>query len=485
MMGYEPPPNDPLFSYNVQLETRVRKDHPLRKIKELVDFDFIYGEVAKTYGANGNVSIPPPVLLKLMALLVLYNVRSERELMETLPERLDWLWFLGYTIESPIPDHSVLSKARKRWGTDAFKRFFDAIVSQCVKAGLVDGAKIFIDASLIEADASNNSVIDTESLHRYLKEGYREFEKRLDEKADEKEEHPYSTANKRHVSTTDPDASIVSQGAKPKLYYKTHRAVGPSEVITAVEVTTGSVNEAHRMLPLINEHDTATGITAKTVVADSQYGTIENYLACHERGVAAHMPLLKKTHEGKGRKKGIFPEEAFTYDPATDTMICPAGKRLKKRTFHVLKQTTEYIGSKKACGACRLRPECTRNPSGRSVHRHRLKEILDVMLCELSSHAARADIATRKHLMERSFARSTRYGFDRARWRGLWNVRIQEYLVSAVQNIETLIRSATKPTKGVRSAPTEALQRGIRLCVNVCLTILARGIPAGCPIVPT
>ena len=65
MMGYGPPPNDPLFSYNVQLETRVRKDHPLRKIKELVDFEFIYEEVEKTYGANGNVSIPPPVLLDL------------------------------------------------------------------------------------------------------------------------------------------------------------------------------------------------------------------------------------------------------------------------------------------------------------------------------------------------------------------------------------------------------------------------------------
>src|SRR5208283_2118357 len=121
MMGYDPPPNDPLFSYNIQLETRVRKDHPLRKIKERVDFDFIYREVEKTYGTNGNVSVPPPVVLKLMLLLILYNVRSERELMETLPERLDWLWFLGYTIESPVPDHSVLSKARKRWGTDAFK----------------------------------------------------------------------------------------------------------------------------------------------------------------------------------------------------------------------------------------------------------------------------------------------------------------------------------------------------------------------------
>jgi len=180
MMGYGPPRNDPLFSYRVQLETRVRKDHPLRKIKELIDFEFIYKEVEKTHGTNGNVSVPPPVVLKLMLLLVLYNVRSERELMETLPERLDWLWFLGLTIESPIPDHSVLSKARRRRGEEVFKHFFERIVVQCVEAGLVDGAKIFMDSSLIDADASNNSVVDTHSLRRYLNERYREMAKRLD-----------------------------------------------------------------------------------------------------------------------------------------------------------------------------------------------------------------------------------------------------------------------------------------------------------------
>lgn len=320
MMGHHPPPNDPLFSFSVQLEMRVRKDHPLRKISQLIDFEFIYEEVEKTYGKNGNVSIPPPVILKLMLLLVLYNVRSERELMETLPERLDWLWFLGYTIESSIPDHSVLSKARRRWGSETFRRFFERIVSQCVEAGMVDGTKVFVDASYIDANASNNSVVKKDSLARYLEKGYEEFERRLDE-------HSTGDVNRRHVSMTDPGASIVARGTKPTLSYKTHRVVDAAhEVITAVEVTPGAVNEAHRMLPLINQHDTTTGATAKTVVADSKYGTIENYLACHERGVAAHIPLLKKTHEGKGRKKGIFSEEAFTYDPASDTMLCPAGK---------------------------------------------------------------------------------------------------------------------------------------------------------------
>jgi transposase len=120
----------------------VRPDHLLRKVKTLIDFDFMYDEVADTYGKNGNVSVPPPVVLKLMLLLFFYNIRSERELMETLPERLDWLWFLGYSLDTTIPDHSVLSKARKRWGEHTFKRFFEQIVMQCVENRLVDGAKI-------------------------------------------------------------------------------------------------------------------------------------------------------------------------------------------------------------------------------------------------------------------------------------------------------------------------------------------------------
>lgn len=161
MMGYQDPPQGKLFYANINLEKRIRVDHPLRRIDEFIDFDFIYKEVEDNYGLNGNVSVPPPVILKLMLLLVFYNVRSERELIYTLSERLDWLWFLGYDLDTEIPDHSVLSKARKRWGVEAFKGFFERVVWQCVEAGLVDGSKIFVDLSLVDANASNNSVIDT------------------------------------------------------------------------------------------------------------------------------------------------------------------------------------------------------------------------------------------------------------------------------------------------------------------------------------
>jgi transposase len=167
MMGHQPGYQQKLFITGFNLDERIRKDHILRKIREKIDFDFIYKEVEDTYGFNGNVSVPPAVVLKMMLLLFLYNLRSERELM-TIPERLDWLCFLGYDLDDEVPNHSVLSKARARWGVKAFKGFFERIVWQCVEAGLIDGSKVFLDASLIDADASNNSVVDTKRLKSYL-----------------------------------------------------------------------------------------------------------------------------------------------------------------------------------------------------------------------------------------------------------------------------------------------------------------------------
>ena len=441
MMGQQPPPQEKLFYTGLTLDKRIRRNHPLRNIDEVIDFEFIYNEVKDKYGSNGNVSVPPPIILKLMLLLVFYNVRSERELMETLPERLDWLWFLGYDLDTEIPNHSILSKARKKWGVETFKKFFEMIVWQCVETGLVDGSKIFIDASLIDADASNKSVVDTQSLKRYLNKSYQELEKRLDIEEDpRKESKNYREVNNRYISTTDPDAAIVRVG-KPKLRYHTHRAVDPAaEVITATEVTTGDVNEAHRMTSLMESHHENTETEAKTVVADSKYGTINNYLSCHDRGVKAHIPDLKKKQQKSGLRTGIYSDNRFFYDKETDTYECPAGNRLKRRKVHKLRQSVEYAASKVECEKCELRQHCTKSKTGRTVKRHVRQEELDSMRALAGSAESKRDITTRHHLMERSFARAKRFGYKRARWRRLWRVQIQEYITAAIQNIEILVR---------------------------------------------
>jgi hypothetical protein len=135
MMGYEAGFQPKLFYHQINLEQRVPHNHLLRKIQAQIDFDFIYAEVQDSYGGNGNVSVPPPVILKMLLLLVLYNVRSERELMDTIPFLLDWLWFLGYEFDSEVPDHSVLSKARSRWGWRHLGAFLSVLCGPALRDG--------------------------------------------------------------------------------------------------------------------------------------------------------------------------------------------------------------------------------------------------------------------------------------------------------------------------------------------------------------
>ena len=440
MMGHQAPYQHKFFVKAFNLDKRIRPDHLLRKILEKIEIDFIYQEVKETYGANGNVSVPPAVILKMMLLLVLYNVRSERELMLTIPERLDWMWFLGYDLHDDVPDHSVLSKARSRWGVEAFKRFFERIVWQCVEAGIVDGKKLFVDASLIDADASNNSVIDKERVQKEISKSYHRLEDRLDDLEVSKP----TPANSRFVSTTDPDASVTRHSVgKSELRYKTHRVVDPKHaVITATQVTPGAVNEGELLAEMIERHESNTQSKVKTAVADSRYGSIENFLLCSEIKVKAHIPSLEERQRGSGRQKGIFPKEAFTYDSSRDLFVCPAGEELRRRNYSKTRRHYDYKALQGACAQCPLKSNCTAAKDGRTLKRHERQEDLDRMLREAGTPRSRVDLKTRQHLSERSFARSVRYGYKRARWRRLWRVRIQDFLIATVQNILVLVRKA-------------------------------------------
>jgi transposase len=253
MMGVHQTQQD-LFSYHVQLEKRVRPEHPLRQVAALIDFSFIREEVAQCYGTKGNVSVDPVIILKMLFLLFYDDVASERELMAIIAERLDYMWFLGYGLEDEIPNHSVLSKARARWGTEAFKNLFVRVVLQCVQKGLVEGKKIHVDSSLIDANASKDSVLKgPPELVSALKQAYQAQETKL---ADTSTPQDYQSINDRTISTTDPDAALTRKNHEPaRSRYHHHRVVDDVQgVITAVETTPGSIAENKKLMALVAQH---------------------------------------------------------------------------------------------------------------------------------------------------------------------------------------------------------------------------------------
>ena len=160
MMGTQPSTlQAALFSYHINLEHRVPAEHLLRRISATLDLSFVIPSVRHLYGRSGNVSLDPRVILKMLLLLFLYDIPSERELVEQIRVRLDFLWFLGFDLEAPVPDHSVLSKARARWGEKVFEKFFLRMVEQCVQAGLVNGSLLHLDSTIVKAQASKDSVV--------------------------------------------------------------------------------------------------------------------------------------------------------------------------------------------------------------------------------------------------------------------------------------------------------------------------------------
>jgi hypothetical protein len=302
--------------------------------------------------------------------------------------------------------------------------------------GLVDGSQVYCDSSLVDANAANDSIRRTKRFPVL----YGMLEQRLNDVGEERK--PSAARERPYVSTTDPDAAVVAGRGGSRARFKTHRMVDDRHgVVTATQITPGDVNEAHRLGALLDQHAATTGQQALTVAADSKYGTIENYLNCHDRNVVAHMPDMKQATARSGRKRGKYPDTAFRYDPEEDVYLCPGGQRLKRRNFNRARQAYEYCGSKKLCGECRLRERCTSSATGRSIKRHVRQDELDRMRREAGSWRAKVDLKRRRTIMEGSFADgANNHGLKRARWRGLARVAIQDYLIAAVQNIRIMLR---------------------------------------------
>ena len=402
------------------------------------------------------MSVDPEVILKLMFLLFWDDVRSERELMKVLAERLDYLWFIGYGLDDEIPDHSVLSKARARWGAEVVESLFLRSVRQCVDAGLVSSELLHMDGSLVEANASKDSVLKTDpEMVERLREVYGAQEAKLEGcKSDSGRK---ALVNSTLINPTDPDAPCVRKktGGESKPRYKAHRAVDDAHgVVTATLTSPGDGEENAKMLGLVRQHASNVGGLPRSAVADSQYGTCANYRDLTALGIETHMD----PHAGRKRDTGVFGAERFEYDAVEDRYLCPAGEYLYPRSSDKIRMSVEYAVRKGTCDQCPLRPECTSAKLGRTVQRRWGQELIDDGLAASSTREAKRSRDRRKWRMEGSFAQSANlHGFKRPRWRRLWRQRIQDHIICAIENVKILISNAPKRTIGIAAAQSRSL----------------------------
>jgi len=280
-----------MYSY-LSPEERVRKDHPLRAIRELTDeilkrmsplFDAMYAE-------GGRPSIAPEKLLRAQLLQMLYSVRSERLLMEEIDYSILFRWFVGLNLDDAVWDATTFTKNRDRLLEAAVsKEFLAQVVERARGARLISDEHFTVDGTLLEAWASLKSF------------------RPKDSKQDPPEDpgnptvdfHGQTRSNQTHESTTDGDAKLARKGAgkEAKLSYSGNLLIENRNglIVNAELLEANGRAERDAALRMLEQ---LPGDQRLTVGGDKGFDTAEFVAECRHMNVTPHVAQNEKRPGG-------------------------------------------------------------------------------------------------------------------------------------------------------------------------------------------
>ena len=271
----------------VDLDARILPDHPLRVVKRLADRALaeLSSVFDRIYAAGGRPSIPPERLLKASLLIALYSIRSERAFCEELEYHLLYRWFLGMDMLAPGFDASTFAKNRERLlRHEVAQRFFDEVVFQADRLGLLSDAHFTVDGTLIEAAASLKS-----------------FRPKHEPPPTEPVDDPGNPtvdfrgerrSNATHASTTDPDARLMrkGKGKEAKLVFMSHALMeNRNGLLVDFQVTQATGTAERDMVPVLLDEARERGFRPRTLGADKGYDTRDCVAAMRKRRVTPHV----------------------------------------------------------------------------------------------------------------------------------------------------------------------------------------------------
>jgi len=291
-----------LFSY-VDLEARVRADHPLRAIRAIVNeaLSALEREFAALYAPIGRPSIPPEKLLRSMLLQAFYSIRSERQLMERLEYDLLFRWFVGIGVDDCAWDHSTFSKNRDRLlDGDIAAKFLGAVLAEPRVKRLISTDHFSVDGTLIEAWASMKSFKPRDgSDDEPPVDGGRNAEADF---------HGQKRSNETHASTTDPDARLYRKGPgkEAKLCFTGHGLMENRHGLLVDACLTRADGHAERVAALHMIEPRADRPRAITLGGDKNFDTADFVNELRSMAVTPHVAQNDSvTKTGRRRKSAI------------------------------------------------------------------------------------------------------------------------------------------------------------------------------------
>jgi len=296
---YKQPQGINSFFGNFIYDEVVPQDHFLRRVAKAIDFSFVDDLCKDLYHQSGAGQKPyaPSLLFKILFLGFTYNV-SDRELEETVNDRLSFKWFLGVGVNESAPDHSTLTIFRERLGEERFRDIFNRIVEIARNRGLTDEKLKVIDATHVEAD-----------VNRF---------KLLEKRAETHQSIP--------DASPDPDAAFGRKSrTKPFYGYKSHERIDAKiGIIEDLVVTPGNVSDTACFPELIHSLKPRTAVTA-----DQIYETDEHAFMCAEKRILPYLAM-------KSNRKDPFRRRRELRNPKHQAALYL--RKLYERTFGEAKQ---------------------------------------------------------------------------------------------------------------------------------------------------
>lgn len=484
-------------------EKLVPGDHYLRRVRALVDFEFVRSEVADCYSAGmGRPAEDPVVMFKLVYLQMHYGL-SDREVVRQAQVNVAYRYFLDLSLESQLPVYSLLSQFRSRLGVERFQRLFDQIVGQAREQGLVKDRLRLKDATHVIANMAVPSTLQLVAQVRNrllvaaqpyaearvaaewqevdrvrlatsdLPDGQRllqrvEHLRRIVAWADQlsaqlgppesdrdtvrlRFEAALALAHRlladqddprdRLRSAVDPDARRGWHGQYFDGYLLDISMDADSELITALEVLPGNGDEAQDAPHLISSEEEAHGndISALSMDGIGWNGRMLRTLS-DAQGPGLAVYVPPQVRPSDG---DLFTPHDFTLAASGSQLTCPGGQQTTSRRRNAKDSAWVFSFARHQCQGCALLPRCVKalpQHKGRTVTKNDYQAEYDGAWAR-SYTPEYTQIRQQHPRVEGKLADLVRYhGGRRARYRGRWQVKIQYLLTAIAVNIKRMVR---------------------------------------------
>ena len=452
MMGERQVQQDALF-YEFSLERHVPERHLLRSIDRFVELGELRRQLAPFYSAIGRPSIDPELMIRMLIVGYCFGIRSERRLCEEVHLNLAYRWFCRLGLNGAVPDHSTFSKNRhgRFRESDLLRRLFESVLKRCIAEGLVGGEGFAVDASLIQADASDRTRVQgvaglpPDAAGRAVEE----YLAVLDDAA-------FGAATEvtpKFIAPADPATRWTAAHRGPAFFaYSANYLIDTDHaIIVDVEATT-AIRQAEVLAAkcMVERSLEDFDLYPVKLIGDTAYGTAEmlNWLV-NEHGIEPHIPVFDKSQHADG----TFSRDDFAYDHKRDCYICPAGKELRQRQkiYRMPRPLVDrngmmrYRASKLDCQNCSLKPKCCPNAPARKILRSIHEGARDMALDIAKTEAYQTSRCQRKKV-EMLFAHLKRIlKLDRLRLRGPNGARDEFHLAATAQNLRKLAKLIPAP----------------------------------------